>query len=299
MSNTPKQFKKGFQYPLQDQNLPGLQHKLDPEPVSDITADGQHYKAAGKLVGRKAIVTGADSGIGRSVALLYALEGADLTLTYLPAEKSDIEETVKIINEKTNNSRKIHSVETDLTSEKACQALVQQHLQQHGQLTTLALNHGLQHSNTDITTLETDKWLETFQTNIHSFFFIVKHAVGHMPEGSSIVFNASINFAVGHPELVDYTATKGAMIGFMRSLSNQIVGERGIRVNAVAPGPIWTPLIVSTMTESSKKSFGLSTPMGRAGQPIEVASCFVFLSSADSSYITGQVLHVNGGVVIN
>ncbi|KAI0045199.1 NAD-P-binding protein [Auriscalpium vulgare] len=299
MSQSLPQFKKGFQYPLQDQNLPGLEHKLDPAPVFDITADGKPYKAAGKLEDQKAIVTGADSGIGRSVALLYALEGADLTLTYLPQEKDDVQKTVKLIEEKTNGTRKVQVLEMDLRSEKSAKELVEKHLNFHNSLTTLALNHGRQMANTDITTLSSENWHETFDTNMHSFFYIVKHAVSHMSEGSSIVFNASINFAVGHPELLDYTATKGAIVAFMRALSNQIVGERGIRVNAVAPGPIWTPLIVSTMTEDSKKTFGQSVPIGRAGQPIEVATSFVFLSSADSSYITGQVLHVNGGVVIN
>ncbi|KAA1467956.1 NAD-P-binding protein [Dentipellis sp. KUC8613] len=298
-SKVPEQYKPGFQYPVQDQDLPGLQAKLDPEPFSDVTCDGNFYKPAGKLQGKKAIITGADSGIGRAVAILYALEGADLTLSYLPQEKEDMDVTEKMIHDRTQGKTKVLSVEINLKVEDNCISLIQKHLHAHGGvIDILVLNHGVQKANTDIATLPSEQWHETFQTNVNSFFYMVKHSLDRIKSGGSIIFNASVNPFVGHPELVDYTATKGAIIGFMRALSNQIVGKRGIRVNAVAPGPIWTPLIVSTMTEEAKESFGLTTPIGRAGHPVEVATCFVFLASVDSSYISGQTLHPNGGAII-
>jgi NAD(P)-dependent dehydrogenase (short-subunit alcohol dehydrogenase family) len=293
------EFQKGFKPPFQKQsNAPGSQFALNPPPLDDITADGQPYKAAGKLQGRTALITGADSGIGRATAILFALEGAHMTLTYTPQEAKEALEVEKIIQAKAPTI-KIHMVSVDLRTEAACLNLVQEHLKVFGTLDTLILNHGTQQANTDLATLSSQQWHDVFDTNIHSFFYITKAAFQHMPHGSSIVYNASINMAVGHPELLDYTATKGAMIAFMRGLSNQIVGEKGIRVNAVAPGPIWTPLIPATMTEDSIEKFGTSVPMGRAGQPVEVATCFVFLASSDSSYISGQIIHVNGGVVIN
>jgi len=191
-------------------------------------------------------------------------------------------------------------LEFDLTPEHACQELVQKHMQFHTskKLDILVCNHGTQNAVPNLTDLSSEQWHETFDTNIHSFFYLCKAGLPHIPRGGSIVFNASINPQVGHPQLVDYTATKGAIIGMARALSNQIVGEKGIRVNAVAPGPIWSPLIPATMTDESKETFGTTTPIGRAGQPIEVATSFVFLASADSSYISGQVLNPNGGVVI-
>ncbi|KAJ8472968.1 hypothetical protein ONZ51_g8160 [Trametes cubensis] len=298
-TSIPEQYRKGWKPPFQEQaNAPGNQRKLDPAPLDDITADGKPYKPAGKLEGRKALITGADSGIGRSVALLFALEGADLTLTFLPEEKGDAQETIDLIKKKTNNARKINVVELDLRREEECKKLVENHLAFHGSLDAIVLNHGTQNANTYLPSLPTEQWHDTFTTNIHSFFYICKAAIPHLKDGSTITFNASINMAVGHPELIDYTATKGAMIGFMRALSNQIVGEKGIRCNAVAPGPIWTPLIPATMTKESIEKFGTSVPMGRAGQPVEVATAFVWLTSADSSYVSGQVIHVNGGVVI-
>ncbi|KAI0931844.1 hypothetical protein AcW2_000632 [Taiwanofungus camphoratus] len=294
-----KEFQKGYKPPFQEQSSPpGVQYKLDPQPINDVTADGEPYKSAGKLNRLSAIITGGDSGIGRSTALLFALEGADLTLTYTAKEKDDIESVRKEIAHKTKDACKLQLLELDLRKEEACKQLIEKHIGFHGKLDSLVLNHATQNSNTYLPSLPTEQWHETFDTNIHSFFYICKAAIPHLPPGATINFNASINMAVGHPQLIDYTATKGAMVGFMRALSNQLVGDKGIRCNAVAPGPIWTPLIPPTMTKDSLKSFGTSVPMGRAGQPVEVVTAFVFLASPDSSYISGQIIHVNGGVVI-
>jgi len=294
-----EEFQKGYKPPFQEQDkAPGLQSKLNPQPINDVTADGKPYKASGKLEGQSVIITGADSGIGLSTAILFALEGADLTLAYTEKEKEEAKAAEQEINKKTGGKRKIYLHVSDLRKEKECINLVEKHLDFHGKLDALVLNHGTQNANTYLPTLSTEQWHNTFDTNIHSFFYICKAAIPHLPPGATINFNASINMAVGHPELIDYTATKGAIVGFMRALSNQLVGEKGIRCNAVAPGPIWTPLIPATMSKESIEKFGTSVPMGRAGQPIEIATAFVYLASPDSSYISGQVIHINGGVVI-
>jgi len=292
-------YQKGWKPPLQEQTRPGRQSELNPPPVDDVTADGKPYKAAGKFEGKSVIVTGADSGIGRAIALLYALEGADLTLTYMKPEVEDAKDVEKLLKEKAPKS-KFQMLEYDLKPEDACKELIQKHVAFHASkhVDVLICNHGTQLVVSDLTETSTPQWHETFDTNIHSFFYLTKAALPHIPSGGAIIFTASINPQVGHPKLVDYTATKGAIIAFVRALNNQIVGSKGIRVNAVAPGPIWTPLIPATMPKDSKESFGVTTPIGRPGQPIEVATSFVFLGSADSSYMSGQVLNPNGGVVI-
>jgi len=291
------QFEQGYQVPVQHQKAPGSQRDLDPVPLSDHipTPDGgsQLYKAAGKLEGRKALITGGDSGIGRSIAILYAMEGADSFIAYLPEEEKDAQETKRLVEEK---GRKCYLQATDLKERDNCKKLVETAVKEMGEIDILVNNHAYQMMVKDIKDLSEDQWVHTFNTNIHPFFYLSKYTLPHMKKGSTIINNASINAYIGRPDLLDYTSTKGAIVSFTRGLSNQYVG-RGIRVNAVAPGPVWTPLIPSTMTDDAIKQF--TSPIGRPSQPSEIATCFVFLASTDSSSISGQTIHANGGVIVN
>jgi len=269
---------------------------VGPSAVNDQlpTSDGgyQSYKAAGKLAGKKALITGGDSGIGRAVAILYAMEGAESTIVYLPEEEKDAQETLKLVEAK---GGKLHLQQADLRESKNCKDVVEKAVKEMGGLNTLVLNHGTQMMKEDISEVSEDQWLNTFATNIHPFFYLSKYALPHLSQGSTIITCASVNPYIGRPDLLDYTATKGAIVAFTRALSNQQLGK-GIRVNCVCPGPIWTPLIPATMNEQAQKEF--TSPMGRPGQPSEVATCFVFLASPDSSFISGQSLHPNGGVQV-
>ncbi|KAK0540788.1 hypothetical protein OC835_000495 [Tilletia horrida] len=303
-----QQFEKGSipQGSTQDQPRPGLQHKLEEEPSNTLlplipNSSDQviEYRAAGKLDGKVALITGGDSGIGRAVAILYALEGCKgLVLSYLAEEEKDVQHTAELIQQRAPNTRVV-PVATDLRKEANARNLIAKTLSEFGQLDILVNNAGTQKAVEKIEELDPQQWRDTFDLNIHGLFYLTQEAVKHMKPGAVVINNASVNHYVGKPELVDYTATKGAIVAFTRALSNQIVGRLGIRVNAVCPGPIWTPLIVATMTDADKKEFGVSTPIGRAGQPSEVAACFVFLASPDSSYISGSCLHPNGGVITN
>ncbi|KAL7423525.1 hypothetical protein Q5752_001105 [Cryptotrichosporon argae] len=298
-STVPEQYRPGYLPPhitkQAQTDLPGRQPPMDPAPLDDVLADGTKYKAAGKLEGKKAVITGGDSGIGRAVAILYALEGADLLLNYHPSEQKDAE-AVKAYIAQVAPTAQVELAPKDLRTEPACLELVEEIKKwSGGELNILVNNAATQNEVESITDLPSEQWRHVFDVNIHAIFYLTKNLIPIMPWGSSIINNASINPFVGHPKLLDYTATKGAIVGFTRALSNQIVGDKGIRVNAVCPGPIWTPLILATMGEDSLKSFGPSTPIGRAGQPVEVATAFVFLASADSSYFTAQCFHVNGG----
>lgn len=287
----------GFQPEVQHQPVPGLEKKLDPQPLYDQlpTADGgkQLYKAAGKLEGKKAIITGGDSGIGRSTAVLYAMEGADVFIAYLPQEEDDAQATKKLVEQK---GRKCYLHATDLTDRSNCQKLVDEAVKQLGGLDILVNNAAYQMVVDDIQDLKEEQWIHTFNTNIHPYFYLAKYSLPHMKPGATIINNASINAYIGRPDLLDYTSTKGAIVSFTRGLSNQYVG-RGIRVNAVAPGPVWTPLIPATMGDEQIKQF--TAPIGRPSQPSEIATVFVFLASADSSSISGQTIHANGGTVVN
>jgi len=305
-----KQFTSGFTpYPdpsilleQQEQNIagqrPGKQRKQRLTAIDDIYANGKPYVGSGKLEGKKAIITGGDSGIGRSIAILFAIEGADSTIVYLPSEQEDAEDVKAYVNEKTGGKRTVNLIAMDLKTESACKQVVDEHLKTFGRLDILVPNAAQQLENHDITTLPTEQWEDTFKVNIHHYFWICKAAVPHMPRGSSIITMASINAFIGREDLLDYTTTKGAIVSFTRALSNQIIADKMIRVNAIAPGPIYTPLITSTFSKSNIAGI-TSPPMARPGHPVEIGTVAVFLASEDSSYITGECIQVNGGSVIN
>lgn len=278
-------------FPPQHQNQqPGIESQMNPRPEFDNTT----YKAAGKLKNKVALITGGDSGIGRAIALAYAKEGADVVLVYLN-EHSDAEETKQHVE---HAGRKCLHIAGDIGDESFCEQLMNQAVQQFGKLDILVNNAAEQHPQKSIEDITSEQLERTFRTNIFSFFYLTKAAMKHLKAGSAIINTASITAYHGHEELLDYSATKGAIVSFTRSLSLQL-HAKGIRVNAVAPGPIWTPLIPSTFMEQDVATFGSSTPMKRAGQPSELAASYVFLASEDSSYMAGQVLHVNGGTIVN
>ncbi|KAI1134387.1 NAD(P)-binding protein [Hypoxylon sp. FL0543] len=291
------QFQPGHSVPVTHQEFPGKEHKMPLQAQYDTLPNDeggyQKYKAAGKLEGKKALITGGDSGIGRATAILFALEGADSFIVYLPDEEKDAQETKRMVE---SHGRKCYLMSTDLTNRDNCKKVVDEALKQLGRIDILFNNAAFQMVKSDIFELSEDQWIHTFNTNIHPYFYLAKYALPHMKRGATIINNASINAYIGRPDLLDYTSTKGAIVSFTRGLSNQFVGK-GIRVNAVAPGPVWTPLIPSTMDDEAQKSF--TSPMGRPAQPSEIATCVVFLASADSSAISGQTIHCNGGTIVN
>ncbi|UJF36013.1 SDR family oxidoreductase [Paenibacillus hexagrammi] len=273
----------------QDQQ-PGIESLMNPLPQFKDSA----YKAAGKLKDKVAIITGGDSGIGRAVAVTFAKEGADVVLVYL-SEHGDAEETHRQVEQE---GRKCLHVSGDIGDENFCKQLIGQVVQQFGKLDILVNNAAEQHPQKKIEDITSQQLERTFRTNIFSMFYLTQAALPHLKPGSAIVNTASITAYHGHEQLVDYSATKGAIVSFTRSLALQLNG-RGIRVNGVAPGPIWTPLIPSTFTAEEVAKFGSDTPMKRAGQTKELAPSYVFLACDDSSYMSGQILHVNGGTIVN
>ncbi|KAI0913233.1 short chain dehydrogenase [Ustulina deusta] len=291
------QFKGGHSVPVTHQEFPGKEHEMPLQPQYDTlpTDEGgyQKYHPAGKLEGKKALITGGDSGIGRATAILFAMEGADSFIAYLPEEEKDAKETKKMVE---SNGGKCYLCATDLVSKDNCKRVVDEAIKAMGRVNILFNNAAYQMMTNDIHDLSEDQWTHTFNTNIHPYFFLAKYVLPQMKPGDTIINNASINAYIGRPDLLDYTSTKGAVVSFTRGLSNQFV-SKGIRVNAVAPGPVWTPLIPSTMSEEAQKSF--TSPMGRPSQPSEIAACVVFLAAKDSSSISGQTIHCNGGVVVN
>lgn len=292
------QFQPGHHVPIQHLNKPGLQTDLAEDPASTHipTDDGgyQLYKAAGKLSGKRAIITGGDSGIGRAIALLFAMEGASSLIVYLPEEEKDAQETKRRVQE---FGCECHCLAIDLRKKENCRKVIDVALQTLKGIDILVNNAAYQNMLDDISDLDEAQWENSFNTNIHPYFYLSKYTLPHMKRGSTIINCASVNHYIGRGDLLDYTSTKGAIVAFTRGLSNQQL-KNGIRVNCVCPGPVWTPLIPSTMTTSAMEQFS-SVPMGRGGQPSEVATCFVFLASQDSSFISGQCLHPNGGVVVN
>jgi NAD(P)-dependent dehydrogenase (short-subunit alcohol dehydrogenase family) len=263
--------------PPQRQSQPGIEQEMTPDPDP-----GPRHQGSGKLAGKVALISGGDSGIGRAVAVLFAHEGADVAIGHLAEEDTDANETVKLVEAE---GRRCLTLPGDIGDEAFCRDAVERTVREFGRLDVLVNNAAEQ--------LE-----RTFRTNIFAMFFLTKAALPHLGEGSAIVNTTSVTAYQGNPSLLDYSSTKGAIVAFTRSLSQQLV-SKGIRVNAVAPGPIWTPLIPATMPEEKVAQFGKDVPMGRPGQPEEVAPCYVFLVSDDSSYMAGQVLHPNGGNVVN
>src|SRR5437868_5016008 len=274
--------------PAQHQRKPGLEHQLNPKPQFEAP----HYNAAGKLEGRSALVTGGDSGIGRAVAVFFAREGADVAITHLPQETRDAEETCAAIEAE---GRRCLLLEGDLTDAGFCKKIVSKTVSEFGKLDILVNNAAFQQSADSLDEVSDEQWDHTFRTNIYAYFRVTKAALSHLKKGAAIVNTGSITGLNGSDHLLDYASTKGAIHAFTKSLAQNLV-ERGIRVNCVAPGPVWTPLNPSDADAEKVKKFGASTPMKRPAQPEEIAPAFVFFASAvDSSYVTGEVLTLLGG----
>jgi NAD(P)-dependent dehydrogenase (short-subunit alcohol dehydrogenase family) len=283
--------RQGFPHPPfanQSQPWPGLAGKMNPRPDHGETS----YKGSGRLAGRKALITGGDSGIGRAVAIAYAREGADVAISYLPAEEDDAKEVIELIRKA---GRKGVALPGDIRDESWCGQLVQKTVQALGGLDILVNNAARQHSFDSILDISTEDFDWTMKTNLYAMFWITKAAVPHMPPGSAIVNTTSVNAYNPSENLLDYATTKGGIMIFTKSLAKQLI-KKGIRVNGVAPGPFWTPLQVSGgQTPDKLQKFGGDTPMGRPGQPAEIAPVFVQLASAEASYETGQIFGASGG----
>jgi NAD(P)-dependent dehydrogenase (short-subunit alcohol dehydrogenase family) len=286
-----KPSKRPSSQPAEQQNQqPGRQSEMQQQPWT-VNPD---HNGSGKLEGKIVLITGGDSGIGRAVAVASAKEGADIAISYLK-ERKDAVETKRLVEKQ---GRTCLIIAGDIGDEKHCRVLIKKVLKVFGKIDTLVNNAAEQHPQASLEDITARQLERTFRTNIFSYFFLTKAALPHLKDGSTIINTTSVTAYKGSPHLLDYSATKGAIVAFTRSLSQALV-ERGIRVNAVAPGPIWTPLIPSTFPKEKVKNFGKDVPMKRVGQPDEVAMSYVFLASSDSSYITGQVLHPNGGTIVN
>ncbi|HEY9851822.1 MAG TPA: SDR family oxidoreductase [Leptolyngbyaceae cyanobacterium] len=278
-----------LQPPQQQEQQPGIESQMTPKPKSDDA----NYQGSNKLLNKVALITGGDSGIGRAIANFFAKEGADVAIVYLN-ENDDAQETKQIVEKQ---GRKCLTIAGDIGDEKFCQEAVKKTIDRFGKLDILINNAAEQHPQQSIEDISAEQLERTFRTNIFSMFFMVKAALPHLKEGSAIINTTSVTAYHGNKQLLDYSSTKGAIVAFTRSLSQSLV-EKGIRVNGVAPGPIWTPLIPATFPPDKVASFGQQVPMKRAGQPEEVAPSFVFLASDDSSYMSGQILHPNGGEIV-
>ena len=282
---------KKAQRPRQHQDRqPGLEYKMRPQPK----ADDPSQRGCDKLKGKVALITGGDSGIGRAAAIAFAKEGADVAVLYLDEHK-DAEETRSLVE---GYGQTCLLIAGDIGDEKFCKRAVKQTVQKLKRLDILVNNAAVQYPQESLEDISSKQLEKTFRTNIFSYFYIAKAALPHLKKGSAIINTTSVTAYRGSPHLLDYSSTKGAIVSFTRSLSQALV-DKGIRVNGVAPGPIWTPLIPATFPAEDVAKFGSDVPMGRAGESEEVAPCYVFLASDDSTYMTGQVLHPNGGELVN
>jgi NAD(P)-dependent dehydrogenase (short-subunit alcohol dehydrogenase family) len=282
---------KPTEFPAETQaSQPGIEQEMTPKPEYI----NENYKASGKLQGKVALITGGDSGIGRAVSVHYAKEGADVAIVYLD-EDQDAEETKQLVKQA---GQRCVLIKGDIKQSSFCKDAVERTVAELGKLNILVNNAAMQFPQEDFQDIDDEQLDTTFKTNIYSQFRFASAALNYLQEGDCIINTTSVTAYRASPELIDYSSTKGAIVTFTRSLSKNLA-EKKIRVNGVAPGPIWTPLIVSTFPEEKVKSFGQDVPLGRAGQPSEVAPAYVFLASQDASYITGQIIHVNGGEVVN
>lgn len=287
----PKDQQQTPQPPQQQDRQPGIEQEMSPAPASAM----ENWKASGKLIGKAALITGGDSGIGRAVAIGFAKEGADVAILYLD-ESEDAEDTKRRVEAE---GRRCIAIAGDVGDPAFCRSAVEQAMKALGHLDILVNNAAEQHLTEDFTQIPEEQVERTFRTNILGMFWMTKYALPHIPKGGAIINTTSITAYQGNPGLIDYASTKGAIVAFTRSLAKALT-EKGIRVNGVAPGPIWTPLIPASFPAEGSAKHGQGAPMQRAGQPDEVAPSYIFLASnADSSYISGQVLHPNGGSVVN
>jgi NAD(P)-dependent dehydrogenase (short-subunit alcohol dehydrogenase family) len=276
--------------PQKQKRQPGKESKMVPRPKVVLP----EYRGSGKLAGKVSLITGGDSGIGRAVAVLFAKEGADVAVSYLNEHK-DAEETRRLVE---REGRRCLLLPGDVGREQVCGRMVAKTVKGLGRLDVLVNNAAEQHPQEELQKITETQLKRTFSTNIFSYFYFVKACLKHLREGSAIINTTSVTAYRGSPHLVDYASTKGAIVAFTRSLSKALV-KKGIRVNGVAPGPVWTPLIPATFAADKVAGFGTDVPMERAGEPMEIAPCYVFLAATDSSYMTGQILHPNGGEIIN
>lgn len=278
---------KASKFKTQKQKKPGIEAKMSPKPEYI----SKKYKASGKLKNKIAVITGGDSGIGRSIAVHYAHEGADIAIIYL-SENKDAKETKKLVEAQ---DRKCLLIKGDITDEKFCKKCIDEVRKEYGRMNIIINNAGTHFNADSPSEVTTENLKKTFETNIYPLFYFVKAALPYLKKGDTIINTSSVTANRGSDHLLDYSSTKGAISTFTKSLATMLA-KKGIRVNGVAPGPIWTPLIVSSFDKLEE--FGKDTPMGRAGQPSEVGPAYVFLASQDSSYITGQIIHINGGEIV-
>ena len=278
-------------FPMQHQNQqPGKESSMQPKPQYN----NPNYKAAGKLTGKVAVITGGDSGIGRAVAVTYAKEGADIAILYLN-EKDDARQVIREVQEM---GRRCEAIPADLKCEENARNAVQEVVNQFGRIDILVNNAGVQYPANSILDISHDQLMHTFESNYFSYFYVTKAALPSIPPGGAIINTASITAFEGDETLIDYSSTKGAIVTFTRSMALSLM-KLNIRVNCVSPGPVWTPLIVSSFSPEKVQTFGSCSPMGHAAQPYELAPMYMYLASEDSSNVTGQVMHVNSGNIIN